>query len=199
MEFLDNEFRIKSCDGNSGVFEGYASVFWNVDHHKEVVAKGAFKNTLEQWNMEGQLPKMLWQHDQKSPIGIWEEMYEDDYGLFVRGRLLLDIQKGKDAYALLQSKVIDGLSIGFQTKYSHKEKGFKILDEIDLLEVSLVTFNANPAAKIISCKDKYKESYSFPNNDDYRETIYFMDRLKSLRQTINNLDIGIKSITLEQF
>ena len=60
------------------------------------------------------MPKLLWQHDQTRPIGIWHEIYEDEYGLFVKGQLLLELHQAKEAYALLKAGVIDGLSIGFR-------------------------------------------------------------------------------------
>ncbi|MDR0624885.1 MAG: HK97 family phage prohead protease [Holosporales bacterium] len=153
MKFLNHKMQLRSFD--SGVFEGYASVFGNVDFQKQIVSKGAFARSLERFAIQGDLPKMLWQHDFRLPIGVWEEIREDDYGLFVRGRLLLDVQKGSDAHALLKAKAVEGLSIGFQTKRAHKDNGLLVLDEVDLFEISLVTFMANPSAKVTSCKERF--------------------------------------------
>ncbi|MDR0633193.1 MAG: HK97 family phage prohead protease [Holosporales bacterium] len=189
MQFLDNKFQIKAFGTEPGTFEGYASVFGNIDYHREIVAKGAFTRSLRRWKEQEQLPKMLWQHDQTSPIGVWEEMYEDDYGLFVRGRILLDIQKGKDVYALLKSKVVDGLSIGFQTKIAHQDGECRVLDDVDLFEVSLVTFMANPSAKVTACKQRWW-------TQSYDQTIYLMDRLKSLRNAMLRADLCMDSLAL---
>jgi HK97 family phage prohead protease len=181
--------KIKSLDNNeSGVFEGYASVFDEIDHHNEIVIPGAFTKSLEKWTQTSSLPKMLWQHDPKSPIGIWENMIEDTYGLFVKGRLLLDIQKGRDAYSLLKSGVVDGLSIGFLPKQSHKEGEVNVLEQIDLFEVSLVTFMANHLARVTSCKH-WTEAYD--------QTIYLMNRLKSLKKAMDNTYWQVKSIMME--
>lgn len=181
MEYLHLQLdKKKMLDEESGTFEGYASVFGQVDAQHEVVQPGAFRNTLEHIRKTKNMPKMLWQHDPTMPIGTWEEIREDEYGLYVRGRLLLDVQKGKDAYALLKSGVVEGLSIGFQVKQSHRDKDVRVLDEIDLFEISLVTFMANPLAKVTSCKSW---------EDAYAPTIYFVRRLRALRhamQKVNN-------------
>lgn len=152
-EKINVGFEIKTCD-EEGIFCGYASVFDVVDHQREEVAPGAFERTLSRWESRSQMPKMLWQHDPKAPIGVWQEIREDGYGLFVKGRLLLDLRQGREAYSLLKSRVIDGLSIGFNTLQAVKnpQANSRILQEIDLHEISLVTFAANPKAKIMSIK-----------------------------------------------
>ena len=103
-----------------GFFCGYASVFQLKDFHGEIISPNAFKKSLAQWKSAGAMPKFLWQHDQTRPIGIWHDIYEDDYGLFVKGQLLLDLQQAKEAYALLKAGVIDGLSIGFRPVKTRK-------------------------------------------------------------------------------
>lgn len=151
---LNIPFSIKSHQ-DDGFFCGYASVFGVTDHHQEIVARQAFQNSLSRWKGKGRLPKMLWQHDQRKPIGVWEEIYEDAHGLFVKGRLLLDIEGARDAYALMRAGVIDSLSIGFRPLKAIKDpkKNARVLEEIDLLEISLVTFAANPDAKITGVKE----------------------------------------------
>jgi HK97 family phage prohead protease len=137
-----------------GVFSGYASVFNHKDQHGDVVLKGAFEKSLHNWKQSGQLPKMLWQHDASCPIGFWTDIYEDSYGLFVKGQLLLDIQKGSEAYCLLKTGVIDGLSIGFHlVKSSHGAHG-RLIQDVDLQEISLVTFAANEQARVRDVKHR---------------------------------------------
>jgi uncharacterized protein len=147
-------FSMKSHQ-DDGFFCGYASVFDVTDHHQEIVARQAFVTSLQKWQAKGRLPKMLWQHDQRKPVGLWEEVYEDEHGLFVKGRLLLDIKAGREAYALLKAGVIDSLSIGFRLVRALKDpqKKVRVLEEVDLLEISLVTFAANPEAKITTVKE----------------------------------------------
>lgn len=137
-----------------GSFSGYASVFDVIDRQNEQVAQGAFAKSLQTWQQKGQLPKMLWQHDPKSPIGIWHEIREDPHGLYVAGQLLLDVQRGQEAYSLIRKGVIDSLSIGFTVVRARKNyiSKTRVLEEIDLHEISLVTFAANLQARITRCK-----------------------------------------------
>jgi len=92
---------------------------------------------------------MLWQHDPTQPIGVWDEVREDAKGLFVKGRLLLDVARAREAHVLVQAGAIDGLSIGYRTVRSEKAaKGGRLLHEIELWEVSLVTFPMLPEARV---------------------------------------------------
>ena len=131
-------FEIKREPDADGTFEGYASVFDVVDNGMDVVAPGAFGKSLSM----GRRIKMLWQHDPGRPIGVWDEVREDNRGLFVKGRLLKDSTDGANALALLRGGAIDGMSIGYITKAATEEAGGRVrkLLEIDLKEVSLVTF-----------------------------------------------------------
>jgi hypothetical protein len=143
----------------TGFFQGYASVFSVVDHHKEKVSKGAFLFSLSKWQQKKQWPKMLWQHDMTQPIGRWVSMREDQHGLFVQGQLLMDVAKGREAYALLKEGILDALSIGFLPVKSHYETSgkYRVLDQVDLHEVSLVTYGANPDARVTAVKSQPAE------------------------------------------
>ena len=152
MNHLSHTLRLKSLE-NDGTFSGYASVFNYVDLQQESIEKGAFTQSLKNWQDLDQFPKMLWQHDPKAPIGRWLEIREDAYGLFVKGQLLLDVQQGREAYTFLKEGVIDGLSIGFQILKARRGNTGRTIQEIDLHEISLVTFAASPKAKITSLKD----------------------------------------------
>ena len=155
MKLRACDIAVKSLDDN-GVFKGYASIFNYVDAHGDVVCKGAFLRSLDRWRKKGAWPKMLWQHAHDQVVGVWTNMREDEVGLFVEGKLLLDVEKAREAYALLQSKAVDNLSIGFRVKHSipgrFGTREVTYLHEIDLMEVSLVTFPANEEAKILSVK-----------------------------------------------
>lgn len=151
---LDCAFEIKALDSD-GSFSGYGSVFGVEDSYKEVVAPGAFKKTLSNWKKKGKLPPVLWQHDQRQPIGAYSKMREDQNGLYVEGKLLKDdIYRAKEAYALLKNGVISGLSIGYLTNSDDfdSKTGIRTLTELDLWEVSLVTFPANQSASITAVK-----------------------------------------------
>lgn len=140
--------------GDDGTFSGYGSVFGNLDSYGDIVAAGAFDESLKQHKSEGTLPALLWQHDPTKPIGVYTEMREDDHGLWVEGKLSLDTQLGKEAHSLLKDGALNGLSIGYVvSKYEvdEDEKTFT-LTEIDLWEVSLVTFPANERARVEGVK-----------------------------------------------
>lgn len=131
--------------------EGYASRFGACDQGGDVVAKGAYGASLKRLGAEGRMVKMLWQHDPAQPIGIWDEVREDGQGLYVKGRLLDCVEKGREAAALIAAGALDGLSIGYRTlKATKNDKGQRLLTELELWEVSLVTFPMLPSARVAS-------------------------------------------------
>mgnify|MGYP001420731979 FL=1 len=137
-----------------GVITGYASFFDVIDQQRDQIAKGAFKKTLRAWRLLGKTPKILWQHDPKQPIGVWTHLSEDEQGLYVKGRLTLGVSKADEAYLLLKEDVLESLSIGFRTIEAMQDKDHKtrVLLDIDLVEISLVTFGANTRATIHNVK-----------------------------------------------
>lgn len=147
-ESLVSPFNVKAL-GEDGTFEGYGSVFGVVDAYGDVVAKGAFARTLREAREKRRMPAMLWQHRPSEPIGIWTEMREDDAGLFVRGQLAQTAQ-GRDAHTLLKMGALSGLSIGYLTRKREvdDETGITTLTDLDLWEVSPVTFPANDEARV---------------------------------------------------
>ena len=131
------------------VIEGYASVFGLTDQGGDSVSPGAYGRSLTELSGKGGKIKMLWQHDPREPIGVWDEVREDDKGLFVKGRILTDIARGREAAALIGAGAIDGLSIGYRTVKAQKnDKGQRLLSELELWEVSLVTFPMLPEARV---------------------------------------------------
>ena len=140
--------------GGEGVFAGYASVFNERDLQNEIVAAGAFARSLRKWKMQNRSPAMLWMHDPTMPIGVWTTVDENAAGLAVEGRLALRTQKGGEAYELLKLGALTGLSIGYRTVASRLDPKTKarILTDIDLFEISLVTFPANESARVSDVK-----------------------------------------------
>lgn len=131
------------------LIEGYASYFGQVDSGNDVVARGAYAKSLTALAAKGRSVKMLWQHDPTQPIGIWDEVREDARGLYVKGRILTDVARGAEAAALIEAGAIDGLSIGYRTvKATRNDKGQRLLHELELWEVSLVTFPMLPSARV---------------------------------------------------
>ncbi|WP_151859393.1 HK97 family phage prohead protease [Acinetobacter nosocomialis] len=159
VKYLNVPLKIKSVS-DTGEFEGYASVFDVVDSYGDVVVKGAFQKTLEEWKKRGDLPPVLWQHQMSEPIGPFLEMREDEHGLFVRGKLLVDDDPlAKRALAHMKAGSVKGMSIGYivvDAEY-HKQDDLYYLKEIDLWEVSIVTFPANTEAKITEVKQSLRK------------------------------------------
>ena len=133
---------------------GYASLFNAEDKGGDVVQQGAYAASLTRLSKAGGKVKMLWQHDPLQPIGVWDEIREDEKGLFVKGRLLPEVQAGREALALLRAGAIDGLSIGYRTVRAKKTVKGRLLHEIELWEVSLVTFPMLPEARVAPTDDE---------------------------------------------
>ncbi|WP_018264295.1 HK97 family phage prohead protease [Methylosinus sp. LW4] len=134
--------------GADGAFDGYASLFGVRDACGDIVERGAFAASLRRRGAAS--VKMLWQHRAEEPIGVWTEIAEDARGLKVRGRLDLSVVRAREALSLIRAGALDGLSIGFRTlrAASDAESGARRLLEIDLIEISIVTFPALPQARI---------------------------------------------------
>lgn len=142
-----------------GFFSGYGAVFGNVDWYNDVILPGAFAKSLEKWAEKNKMPPVLWNHNDGEPIGVYTNIYEDEKGLFVEGRLLIDdVPRAKSTHALLKAGAIDGLSIGYKTKKANQQtNGIRELIELDLGEISIVTMPANEESLITSVKSKLEE------------------------------------------
>ena len=132
---------------DTGFFQGYASVFNVVDYAGDVILPNAFSGRNYK-NI-----KLLWQHEHKTPIGIIDEIYEDEKGLFVSGRIFLALEKGREAHILIQNQVTDHLSVGYQVIDSYYKDNIRYITKVNLWEISIVTFPANKLAEITNIKE----------------------------------------------
>jgi HK97 family phage prohead protease len=164
---------VKLAGSDVGTFSGYGATFGNVDSYGDTIRKGAFARTLKDWGTKGKFPKMLLQHggmgvtsDDMMPVGQWTHMEETDRGLKVEGRLFaLNTERGQYIYEGLKSGELDSLSIGYMVPEggSVREKAggaSRALIDIDLWEVSIVTFPADQKSLIQGVKmtpDKLRE------------------------------------------
>jgi HK97 family phage prohead protease len=141
-----------------GSFSGYASLFGEADLNRDVVMPGAFLTSIGRRGAGG--IRMLFQHDPAAPIGVWREIREDARGLFVRGRLMTQVAKGREVLALMRAGAIDGLSIGFRTLRGRTDAktGTRRLFEVDLWEISVVTFPMLPAARVSAVKGASRDA-----------------------------------------
>lgn len=139
----------------TGEFEGYGSTFGGgPDAYGDVIAEGAYADSLAAHKAKGSMPKLFWQHQSDQPIGKWLDAKEDSHGLLLKGKLNMGVQRGKEAYELLKEGDIDGLSIGYRIKeYSvDTDSGVWTLEKLDLVEVSIVSVGANEHAIVQSVK-----------------------------------------------
>ena len=199
---------------DEGIFEGYGSIFNNTDLGNDIIRKGAFEKSLKKKGPKG--VKMLYQHKSDMPIGVYEEIREDEKGLYVKGKLALGTQAGKEAFELMKMGALSGLSIGFRTN----EKGYhydkrtrkRIIEEVELMEVSLVTFPMNPKAQVDMVKSEditirewengMRDAFNLSRSEakvaakavhevflqrDVEEGTELVDAIKNLTQTLKTL------------
>jgi hypothetical protein len=157
---------VRATDEAVGKFSGYGAIFGNTDSYGDVIERGAFSDTLSEWSDRGKWPPMLLQHgggffgggaDDMLPVGKWDSMEENSKGLKVEGELFaVNTERGQYIYEGLKSGVLDGLSIGFLTREfragTKPDEPDRTLTNIDLWEVSIVTFPANPKARVGAVK-----------------------------------------------
>ncbi|KAB2849259.1 MAG: HK97 family phage prohead protease [Hyphomicrobiaceae bacterium] len=150
------EVKFARCDlagvDADGTFAGYASLFGKEDLGRDVVAPGAFAKSLAARGAIG--IKLLFQHDPNEPIGVWLDIREDARGLYAKGRLMPDVARAREVLALMRAGAVDGLSIGFKTVKGKRDPrtGIRRLAEVDLWEISVVTFPMQPEARVACVK-----------------------------------------------
>lgn len=139
---------------DAGEFSGYAATFGGPpDAYGDVIAQGAFTESLRRHHAEQTAPALLFAHDQAQPIGACVDLSEDDHGLKLKGRLALEVEKAREAHALMKSGAL-ALSIGYlvpdggAVALGH---GRELLN-VDLYEISAVAVPANSRARIHEVK-----------------------------------------------
>jgi HK97 family phage prohead protease len=151
-------FRPRTTIDSDGVVEGYASLFGEIDQARDMVMPGAFRRSLAERGLR-RIP-MLFQHDPAEPIGVWLELAEDHLGLRARGKLIPDVQRSREIFALVRAGAIDGLSIGFRTVKGRVDPKSRVrkLDQVDLWEISIVTFPLLAGARVRAVKKVWAPS-----------------------------------------
>lgn len=139
---------------DDGAFEGYASLFGREDLGRDVIQRGAFAQSLAQKGAAG--VRLLFQHDPAEPIGVWTSLVEDAKGLFARGRLTPGVARAREVLSLMRAGAIDGLSIGFRPLKARRDRtrGTRLIEKVDLWEISIVTFPMLPDARIQAAKSR---------------------------------------------
>lgn len=143
-------FELKSLGARE--FDGYGSVFGNRDLGGQVVLPGAFARSLAAHKADASMPSMFWMHQADQVPGVWLDMAEDDRGLYVKGEIV-DTALGRDVRTLLQKQAVRGLSIGFYpVETDWRSDGARLLKQVDLFEVSIVSMAMNPMARVQAVK-----------------------------------------------
>lgn len=182
MEFKSIELKETAIDMSARTIEGYAAT-WDLDQANDIINKGAFTKTISEGFPAGRV-KMLWQHDK--PLGMPSEMFEDDRGLYVKGKISRT-QLGDEALELMRDRVVDRMSIGFsipQNKSGFTDEGVRVISEVKLFEFSPVTFPANEAAHILAVKSLHEQllicKSKGVNPKDKKEFTHMLSELKAL-------------------
>ena len=157
---FDAPFELRAFDEDKGEFEGHAAIFNKADEFSDVILPGAFKKSLHKHPKKR--VKMLRGHQVNQIIGVWEEIKEDSKGLFVKGRLLLQLKAAEETFVLMKEGLLDSMSIGFKTVIDQfdSEKKVRNLIEVKLFEISVVTFPAQLDALVTSVKHVSPEELS---------------------------------------
>lgn len=158
----------------AGTIEGYASVYYGTDSYGDTIVKGAFDDCVQ----SEEKPKMFFNHERYSvPIGKWEEVTADDKGLYVKGRLNLEVSQAKDVYSAVKAGDIDGFSVCMMIDPAHytlkdesDQWGGGYIEHVEALpEISVVTFPADKAARIE--KVKSIDFSKFANLSDFEHLL----------------------------
>lgn len=161
VQTRDARFQIKAAGKADGLEEGqilaYASVFGNVDSYGDVVAAGAFSATLKSWGESGRIIPLLYGHNMSDPaynIGgiVPSDAVEDETGLLVKATFDLDNPTAAQVYKLVKGRRLNELSFAFDVVSSTGEGESRVLNELNLYEVSIVVVGANPATEIVAVK-----------------------------------------------
>lgn len=157
-----------------GAFSGYACLFGQVDLGRDVIEPGAFRRSLAGQG-DGDV-KMLYQHDPHQPIGLWNSIVEDNIGLRVQGRLLLELRSAQEVLSLMRAGILSGLSIGFRVRNSWRNQRSRLryIRTADLWEISIVTFPMQTRARVDSIK-----------SNTHNRTGSILQKLRSVTHTIN--------------
>lgn len=182
-----------AVDQETGTFKGYAAVFNDlIPSYNERVLPGAFTRTLAERAQRGDKLAILWAHDPREVIGVALSLVEDDYGLRVEGRLILDIRRGAEAYTLMQEG-IQSLSIGFwPVKWRQNDQGEYLIEDAELYEFSVVYAGASPRAKITEIRQQGRNTPMpepvVPENPATPDLSAIEARMAEMQSTITELE-----------
>jgi Escherichia/Staphylococcus phage prohead protease len=180
---LSMPLEIKSLTARE--FEGYGSVFGNVDLGGDIVVPGAFAKSLNAHAENGSLPQMFWMHDPTRVPGKWLAMSEDDHGLYVKGQLA-PTPLGDEMHALMKMDAVRGLSIGYMVgEDAYDKQGNRLLKAVDLWETSLVSLAMNPMARVAHVKSQLSQAGEYvPSPREWEQSFRDMGCSRRMARTL---------------
>lgn len=189
------DFRIDSFDAEKGIVEGYASKFGNIDQVGDVVEKGAFTKSIQQGASR---VRFLWQHNKQEPIGVIQEIREDDHGLYIKAEFA-NTQRAQETRELMKMGALDSFSIGYRVPKDKivveqtKEGQIQRLKEIHLFEVSVVTFPCNVEARLTGIKSSLEGRFADLTLEQQKSVSDYMEFLvaKQMDDAANGDDIAV--------
>jgi len=142
-----------------GTMVAYAAVFDNIDSYGDVIRRGAFTETLDEWAASGNTLPLLYGHDMHDPwsnIGAVVEAEEDDHGLKITAKFDLDNAKAAQVYKLVKDRRLTQMSFAYDVLEAAAaeidgEPAFE-LRKLKLYEVSVVPIGANQETEILTVK-----------------------------------------------
>lgn len=198
MKYINRPFEVKSISAD-GTFSGYGSVFGELDSYRDIMLPGAFTKSLQaDFVAKNRSVPMLWQHDARTPIGVYPTIQEDKVGLFLEGQVNMKVQQGREAHALMEQGALTGLSIGYNTITEEwdEENNLRKLHEVQLWEVSPVTFPAGDSARVASVKS-IEDLATLSEVESYlrdacglsrKEAVAFVSRVKAMSPQSDSAD-----------
>ena len=184
---------------DDGTFEGYGSVFNVMDQGRDIVKRGAFRECVKERGCKG--IKMLYQHDSGKVMGMWTDIHEDRKGLYCKGELAMNVPRVKDTYELMKMGAIDGLSIGYRAldySWDKEDERVRYLKQVDVREVSVVTFPMNESATVTDVKSQVRdpETGELPTVRDFEQIL--RDEGFSAKEAKQIISAGYRSLLRDE-
>ncbi|MCA0354710.1 MAG: HK97 family phage prohead protease [Chloroflexi bacterium] len=165
LEYKVTPAEFKANTNIPGQYEGYFSIFGNIDDGLDVIEAGAFTKTLQE---RARRIKVFMAHDWSKLLGPPPDViHEDSRGLYAKGRLTLGSFWGKEAWELMADGALTEGSIGFFSipdKTEYRDNGVRVLREVKLYEISPVPLGMNPLTDVQAIKSLYgRDTNAFLN------------------------------------
>lgn len=187
----DYSVQFKATD-DGGHIVAYAATFdKEPDSYGDVIAPGAFKNTIDEWKKSGNVIPLLFGHRTDDPamnIGGVDSIGEDEHGLRIEATFDKDSDTAQYVRRLVLEKRLSKLSFAYDVLDEGTitlDDGRKVneLREIKLYEVSLVPIPANGHAEVVEAKSAATDTVS----DGAGDFEALLEVLASIKEALSEL------------